>query len=68
MAKTASIPGAAPVALGDATAMADYARSEGGLAALDRGISDIKEGRVLIGRGSLSVELTRRASTRRNGR
>jgi DNA-directed RNA polymerase subunit E'/Rpb7 len=43
--------------------MADYARSEQGLAVLDRGISDIKEGRVLIGRGSLSAELTRRAST-----
>ena len=33
--------------------------------AVDRGLSDIKEGRVPVGRGSLSAELTRRAASRR---
>jgi hypothetical protein len=67
--KTASIPAVTPVALtDDVTAMADYVRSKQGRAAIDRGLSDIKEGRVFVGRGSLSAELARRASSRHKGR
>jgi hypothetical protein len=69
MTKAASIPVVTPVALtDDVTAMADYVRSEQGRAAIDRGLADIKESRVMIGKGSLSKELNRRATARRGNR
>jgi hypothetical protein len=56
----------APVALtDDLTAMADYARSPEGRAAIERGLADIREGRAIEGKGALSAELKRRAEARR---
>jgi hypothetical protein len=47
------------------TGMDGYLLTEQGRAAIRRGLCDIKEGRVLVGLGSLKAELARRASTRR---
>ncbi len=55
-----------PVALtDDYAAMADYARSAEGRAAIERGVADIQQGRIIEGVGALSAELKRRAEARR---
>ena len=55
-----------PVALtDDHAAMADYARSAEGRAAIERGVADIRHGRIIEGAGALSAELKRRAEARR---
>jgi hypothetical protein len=69
MVKTSSTPLDAAVALtDDVTDMADYMRTEQGRAAILRGLTDIEEGRVLVGQGALETELARRASSRREKR
>ncbi len=56
-----------PVALtDDYAAMANYARSPGGRAAIERGVADIRQGRIIEGAGALSAELKRRAEARRS--
>ena len=56
----------APVALtDDLAAMADYARSTEGRAAIERGLADIRQGRFIEGKDALSTELKRRAEARR---
>jgi len=66
MARTNSTPLDAAVRLTDDVAdMAAYLRTEEGRAAIRRGETDIEEGRVLVGEGSLEAELVRRASARR---
>jgi hypothetical protein len=63
--KAGSVPVVTPVALTrDVTEMVDYVRSEPGRAAIDRGLRDINESRVLTGKGSLAKELDRRAMDR----
>ena len=55
-----------PVALtDDLTAMTDYVRSPEGRGAIERGVADIGQGRVIEGKGALSAELKRRAAARR---
>jgi hypothetical protein len=55
----------APVALtDDYAAMADYARSPEGRAAIERGLVDVRQGRIIEGPGALSAELKRRAEAR----
>jgi hypothetical protein len=55
-----------PVALtDDHAAMADYARSPEGRAAIEHGLADIRHGRFIEGKGALSAELKRRAEARR---
>lgn len=55
-----------PVVLTDGVAaMADYVRSPEGHAAIARGLADISEGRVIIGRDALADELNSRAAKRR---
>jgi hypothetical protein len=48
----------------DMTGMADYIRSPEGRAAVERGVSDLRQGRVIRGKGSLSAEMRRRAAAR----
>jgi len=56
----------APIALtDDHAAMADYARSPEGRAAIKAGLADIRHGRFIEGKGALSAELKRRAEARR---
>lgn len=56
----------APIAFTDEfTAMADYVRSVEGHTAIARGLSDIREGRIIEGENALATELTRRAAIRR---
>jgi len=67
MTKTAKKPDIAPVALtDDVAAMTDYVRSPEGRGAIVRGLSDIREGRVITGKHALSVELKRRAAARQS--
>jgi hypothetical protein len=67
MTKTLPIPTVTPVPLtDDVAAMADYVRSAKGREAIERGLSDIKHGRVIA--GALSPELKRRAASRRKAR
>ncbi|WP_294538188.1 hypothetical protein [uncultured Rhodoblastus sp.] len=55
-----------PVALtDDLAAMSDYVRSAEGRAAIERGLSDIRQGRIIEGGGALAAELKRRATERR---
>ena len=55
-----------PVALTDQlTAMAEYASSREGRAAIQRGLADIRDGRIIEGKGTLSAVLKRRAEARR---
>jgi hypothetical protein len=69
MTKTVPTPTVTPVALtDDVAAMADYVRSAEGREAIERGLSDIKHGRVLAGANALSPELKRRAASRRKVR
>ncbi len=49
----------------DLMAMADYTRSPDGRAAIERGLADIREGRIIEGKDALSAELKRRAEARR---
>lgn len=66
MTKTAEKLDATPIALTDeVAAMADYVRSPDGRAAIERGLSDIRQGHVIEGKDALAVELKRRAGTRR---
>jgi hypothetical protein len=54
-----------PVALtDDLAAMSDYVRSAEGRAAIERGLSDIRQGRTIEGGGALAAELKRRATER----
>jgi hypothetical protein len=57
-----------PVALTDElTAMAEYASSHEGRAAIQRGLADIRDGPIIEGKGALSAVLKRRAKfARRN--
>jgi hypothetical protein len=56
-----------PVALtDDHAAMADYARSPEGRTAIERGLADVRQGRIIEGKGALSAELKRRAESRRS--
>jgi len=56
----------APVALTDEfAAMADYVRSAEGREAIERGLADLREGRIFEGKGALARELQRRAAIRR---
>ena len=50
----------------DFTEMADYVRTTEGRLAIERGLTDIREGRVIDGRGALATELGRRAGERRH--
>ena len=55
-----------PVALtDDLTSMTDYTRSAEGRVAIERGLADIRHGRIIEGQGALSAELKRRAEARR---
>ena len=55
-----------PVALtDDLSAMTDYVRSLEGRGAIERGLADIRHGRIIEGKDALSTELKRRAETRR---
>ncbi len=55
-----------PVALtDDYAAMADYTRSPEGRAAIERGLADIRHGRIIEGSAALTAELKRRAIARR---
>jgi hypothetical protein len=45
--------------------MADYVRSAAGRQAVERGLSDLQQGRVTAGASALAVELKRRAASRR---
>ncbi|GEM_PF-6998202 len=66
MTKTADKLDVTPIALTDeVAAMTDYVRSPGGRAAIERGLSDIRQGRVIEGKDALAVELKKRAATRR---
>ena len=66
MTKTADKLDVTPIALtDDLTAMADYVRSPDGRAAIERGLSDIRQGRVIEGKDTLAVELKQRAAIRR---
>jgi hypothetical protein len=66
MTKTAEIMDVTPIALtDDVTAMADYVRSAQGREAIERGLSDIQQGRTIEGEGKLADELKRRAAIRR---
>jgi hypothetical protein len=66
MTKVAEKPELAPIAFTeDVTAMADYVRSVEGREAIERGLIDIRQGRVVKGENSLAVELSRRAAIRR---
>jgi hypothetical protein len=66
MAKTTEQIEAIPVAFtSDMTAMADYVRSAAGRQAVERGLSDLQQGRVTAGASALAVELKRRAASRR---
>ena len=54
-----------PVALTDElTAMVEYASSPEGRAAIERGLADIRDGRIIEGKGTPAV-LKRRAEARR---
>ena len=56
----------APIALTDETAeMSDYVRGAAGRKAIDRGLADIRRGRIFTGKNALALELRRRASNRR---
>jgi hypothetical protein len=69
MTKTVPTPAITPVALtDDVAAMADYVRSAKGREVIERGLSDIKHGRVIAGTDALSQELKRRAASRRKVR
>jgi hypothetical protein len=69
MTKIFPTPTVAPVALTDGVAaMADYVRSAEGREAIERGLSDIKHGRVISGTNALAAELKRRAAGRRKVR
>ena len=46
----------------------DYVRSTKGREAIERGLSDIKHGRVIAGADALASELKRRAANRRKVR
>ncbi len=66
MTKEAEKLDVTPVALtDDITAMADYTRSPEGRAAIECGLADIRQGRIIEGKGALSAELKRRAEARR---
>jgi hypothetical protein len=55
-----------PIALThDLTAMADYVRSIDGREAIERGLSDIRQGRIIEGEDALAAELKQRAGVRR---
>jgi hypothetical protein len=45
--------------------MAEYASGREGSAAIQRGLTDIREGRIIEGNGTLSAVLKRRAEERR---
>jgi hypothetical protein len=69
MTKILPTPTIAPVALtDDVAAMADYVRSAEEREAIERGLSDIKHGRVIAGADALAPELKRRAASRRKVR
>lgn len=56
----------APVAFADdLAAMADYSRGPEGRAAIERGLADIRQGRIVEGKGALAAELKRRVEARR---
>jgi hypothetical protein len=66
MTKVAEKPEPTPIAFTeDVTAMADYVRSVEGRDAIERGLSDVRQGRVIRGENALAVELSRRAALRR---
>lgn len=66
MIKTADKLDAIPVALTDeVAAMTDYVRSPSGRATIERGLSEIRQGRVIEGKDALAVELKKRAAIRR---
>jgi len=66
MTKLADRMDVAPIALTDeVTGMADYVRSPEGREAIERGLSDIRQGRIIEGEGALAIELNRRAGIRR---
>ncbi len=66
MTAAAEKTAATPVALtDDVTAMAVYVRSPEGRAAIERGVADLREGRIIEGANALATELNRRAAARR---
>ena len=69
MTRTANKDEITPVALtDDFAAMADYVRSPEGRGAIERGLTDIREHRVVVGDRALATELKRRAEARRDRR
>jgi hypothetical protein len=57
--------GGLKVLTGDVAELADYVRSREGREAIETGLLDIQEGRTLEGKGTLALELKRRATERR---
>lgn len=66
MTKVVEKPEPTPIAFTqDVTGMADYVRSVEGREAIERGLSDVRQDRVIKGENALAVELSRRAAIRR---